>query len=154
MDWCTSCLTLYFYSSYISHFQHLKISISKYSGHQVIKLHQYSETKMSKWTDMGILQYARLLSSNETCWCPQRIAVIVGVSSTQLPSYPLKIHLPHKNYIVTMNSELWIICRIILLKLSCHHYVCSSIPHHSQKSLPLKMADNTRTWWAAWLTGT
>ena len=106
---------------------HVKLS-SRYSKHQVIKLHGYTKTKYTRehiWEFYTIK--TRLLSINETCQSSQRIAVIVSESSTP----PLKIHLPRKNFTVTTNYKLWIACRIILLKLSCGCYVCSSVPHHS-----------------------
>ena len=78
---------------------------------------------------MGILYKARLLSINEICRSSQRIAVVVWSSM-----HPLKIHLPRKDFMINTNYKLCIVCRIILLKLSCGRYICSSVPHHSQKS--------------------
>ena len=76
---------------------------------------------------MGILQKARLLSSNETCRCSERIAFFVGVSST----HPLKIYLPSKNFIVITNQKFQIVCRIILLSWYTNHLqlveLCCSI---------------------------
>ena len=55
---------------------------------------------------MGILQKARLLSSNETCRLSERIAVFVGVSS--IYTHPLKIHLPRKNLLLLLLAiRLW-----------------------------------------------
>ena len=48
---------------------------------------------------MGILQKARLLSSNETCRCSEIIAVFAHVFVGVFRTHPLKIHLAHKNFI-------------------------------------------------------